>query len=493
MKQQFGFLGDPIRPEMFLSARNFKGGTISAAEIIMDAGGVLRSVNYEEGVAGWKIVGTGDAFFNDVTVRGDLVSGNWDGDDPADLSSFDSGATQGFYFDSSVGAGQLMGDFFLGGNLEMRGNGTFMTDSVANRRLQMSTTSSPNASIIQWMVPGSTHNPGGIYSIDADAGAGVNEQVVWVGPELISNPGVVGIALNENGPVVFFSEDTPTNLYTEFQMQIRVADGSSTSHSITRANSPNNEGIYWNASGLVVEIDGALVAEFYDNGLRLNQAASAGSASFPALTFDNDTDLGLYRSAANALSIAAGGAQVAVFNSSGLVVVENFAAGDSASVASNIAGNFFADDVTNVRAIRGNYNNSEATDRVLDIVTDQGGAGTTHLYIQANGNVLNTNNSYGAISDRRLKVKSSIKMSRSYLEDLRKLKVRKYRFKKQKEVLLGFIADEVAEVFPGMVETSKERDGGYQSVKTTVLIPMLVTAVQELTDRIEKVEALPSS
>ena len=100
-----------------------------------------------------------------------------------------------------------------------------------------------------------------------------------------------------------------------------------------------------------------------------------------------------------------------------------------------------------------------------------------------NGSAFNPTGTWGATSD--IRVKEHIETSRGYLEDLNKLRVVKYALKEDKADKankLGFIAQEVEEVFPQLVETGLDINGDeLKSVKTSVLIPMLVKAVQELT------------
>ena len=111
----------------------------------------------------------------------------------------------------------------------------------------------------------------------------------------------------------------------------------------------------------------------------------------------------------------------------------------------------------------------------------------TRFQIFGNGNVQNTTGTYGTISDLRLK--ENISDARNYLTDLLKLRVVKYSLKADGSPtanLLGLIAQEVEQVFPTLVETSGD---DVKSVKTTVLIPMLLKAIQELTARVQTLEA----
>jgi hypothetical protein len=115
------------------------------------------------------------------------------------------------------------------------------------------------------------------------------------------------------------------------------------------------------------------------------------------------------------------------------------------------------------------------------------------MQLTSAGALNNTTGTYGTISDLRLK--ENISDARNYLADLLKLRVVKYSLKEESSAVatkLGFIAQEVEQVFPNLVEKSdKEYEGGegIRTVKTTVLIPMLLKAIQELTARVEALEA----
>jgi hypothetical protein len=115
---------------------------------------------------------------------------------------------------------------------------------------------------------------------------------------------------------------------------------------------------------------------------------------------------------------------------------------------------------------------------------------TSLMYVETSGDVYNQNGTYGTISDLRLK--ENIVKARDYTQDLMKLNVVKYSFKKdhsETPTHLGFIAQEVEQVFPGLVETKKTKElDDQKQIKTSVLIPMLVKAIQELNKRIEELE-----
>jgi hypothetical protein len=114
-------------------------------------------------------------------------------------------------------------------------------------------------------------------------------------------------------------------------------------------------------------------------------------------------------------------------------------------------------------------------------------SGGTQVFIVANnGNVTNTNNSYGAISD--VKLKENIVDATPKLDALMQVKVRNYNLKSDPtHKQLGVIAQELEEIFPLMVEEMIDKDEECnelgtttKSVKYTVFIPMLIKAIQEL-------------
>jgi len=113
--------------------------------------------------------------------------------------------------------------------------------------------------------------------------------------------------------------------------------------------------------------------------------------------------------------------------------------------------------------------------------------GSTQAYVTADGDLYNLNGTYGTISD--LRVKENIVDARNYTEDLMKLRVVKYSLKKDQEIAptkLGFIAQEVEQVFPAMVETQETAEiKDLKSIKMSVLIPMLVKTIQELKKEID--------
>lgn len=110
-----------------------------------------------------------------------------------------------------------------------------------------------------------------------------------------------------------------------------------------------------------------------------------------------------------------------------------------------------------------------------------------------NGNAQNTNNSYGAISDSKLK--ENIVDAGSQWNDVKGLRVRKYNLKKETgyntHTQIGLIAQEAELVSPGIVgEYIDEKTGdSTKTVDYSVLYMKAVKALQEAMERIETLEA----
>ena len=120
------------------------------------------------------------------------------------------------------------------------------------------------------------------------------------------------------------------------------------------------------------------------------------------------------------------------------------------------------------------------------------------IYIYGNGNIVNSNNSYGLMSD--VKLKENIVDANSQWNDLKTLRVVNFNFKEetgyQTHTQIGFIAQEVEQVSPGLVYETPDLDiegnnlGTVTKVlQSSVLYTKAVKALQEAMERIETLEA----
>jgi hypothetical protein len=127
--------------------------------------------------------------------------------------------------------------------------------------------------------------------------------------------------------------------------------------------------------------------------------------------------------------------------------------------------------------------------------TTTGANGTNSFRVYTNGNVQNTNNSYGQISD--IKLKENIVDASSQWGDLKAVRVRNFNFKEgQTHRQIGVIAQELEDVSPGLVYETPDRDEEgnetgevTKGVNYSVLYMKAVKALQEAMERIEILEA----
>ena len=126
-----------------------------------------------------------------------------------------------------------------------------------------------------------------------------------------------------------------------------------------------------------------------------------------------------------------------------------------------------------------------------------GTAGTISFKVTTNGNVTNTNNSYGQISD--VKLKENIVSANSQWDDIKSIQVRNFNFKEETgnptHTQIGVVAQEIETVSPGLISESPDFDveGNdlgtvTKSVNYSVLYMKAVKALQEAMDRIETLE-----
>ena len=124
------------------------------------------------------------------------------------------------------------------------------------------------------------------------------------------------------------------------------------------------------------------------------------------------------------------------------------------------------------------------------------------FYLRTNGDLDSLTNSYGGISD--IKLKENIVDASPQWDDIKNLKVRKFNFKSTPdEKMLGVVAQEVELTSPGLVKESPDEnitssssgDEGTttKSVKYSILYMKAIKCLQEAQARIETLEATVSA
>jgi len=157
-----------------------------------------------------------------------------------------------------------------------------------------------------------------------------------------------------------------------------------------------------------------------------------------------------------------------------------------------------------VRATNGSYTNDvltingdrATTNATYNLINAYNGPVSGQFIVRDSGNVVNTNGSYGTISDA--KMKTDIVDAGSQWTDIKALRFRKFKMKNDPSglVQLGVVAQEVELTSPGLVDEHADKDAEgndlgttTKSVKTSVLLMKAAVALQEAMARIEKLEA----
>ena len=122
------------------------------------------------------------------------------------------------------------------------------------------------------------------------------------------------------------------------------------------------------------------------------------------------------------------------------------------------------------------------------------------IRINRNGDLDNTNNSYGSLSD--VKLKENIVDANSQWNDIKALKVRNFNFKDDpdKVKMLGLVAQEAEAVSAGLIKTTNDVEiddstgegkvtGTTKYLKYSILYMKAIKALQEAQTRIETLES----
>jgi hypothetical protein len=114
--------------------------------------------------------------------------------------------------------------------------------------------------------------------------------------------------------------------------------------------------------------------------------------------------------------------------------------------------------------------------------------------IFSNGDIQNTNNSYGQLSDVRLK--ENVVNATPKLDDLNKVRIVNFNFKGDNLKQIGVVAQELEQIFPGLVDDIPDYDEddnlletATKSVKYSVFVPMMIKAIQEQQTIIEDLKS----
>jgi hypothetical protein len=138
----------------------------------------------------------------------------------------------------------------------------------------------------------------------------------------------------------------------------------------------------------------------------------------------------------------------------------------------------------NVIVFQGYRETSTAGDVVMRLSSNVTSTNNAKFEVDADGDVKSRTNSYAGFSDARYK--DNITAARNYLDDLRQVEVVTFNWQNSDQKLLGVTAQQIQPIFPNMVA---EDEDGTLSVRYSVFVPMLLTAVQSLADKVDDLTA----
>ena len=297
----------------------------------------------------------------------------------------------------------------------------------------------------------------------------------------------------------------------------------------------NSTGVASNGA-LVLQSNGTTAAVTIDTSQRV--AFVAGTAALPAITTTGDTNTGIFFPAADTIAFSDGGVEAMRLDASGNLGLNNTspttlitsiggAGGKGIVLSGQVPVLYFEDtngtdgcifvDDGNIAFVNGTTERARITSsgNLLVGTTSAAVTGSNYgviafangrfvsnrnvdgsdsaaqffgnagaLYVQGNGNCLNTNNSYGSLSDSKLK--ENVTDATPKLAQLNQVRIVNYNLIGDNNKQLGVIAQELEQVFPSMIDEAVDRDEEgndlgttTKSVKYSVFVPMLIKAIQE--------------
>jgi len=112
------------------------------------------------------------------------------------------------------------------------------------------------------------------------------------------------------------------------------------------------------------------------------------------------------------------------------------------------------------------------------------------IKIYSNGNIQNSNNSYGQLSD--INLKENIVDATPKLDEINQVRVVNFNYiddineeTNAPTKQIGVVAQELEKIFPGLVYECGDTETPTKSVKYSVFVPMLIKAMQELTQEVK--------
>lgn len=328
------------------------------------------------------------------------------------------------------------------------------------------------------------------------------------GTERISITSAGKVGFNSDSPTEYFEVSPGSDVsgvignafvgYPGYAAAVFAHKDMATSYPAVEQNASGGTYIY-SASGQDVEIlaDGNTFT-FNSDGITIDNgqifADALSGASAPAYSFDGSGDTGMYIDSGD-VGISVGGANVAHFDSTGRVGIGTTGPSTKLHVESDGAAHsaiFFTDGGTSANhgiKIQAGEDTPTTNNYFIDLYDGNG--------TQEGGILVPTGGApaFYVSSDERIK-ENIIPTKVSGLDTINAINL--YEFDRVKNNVndkipitprhskIGFVAQQVKDVYPDMV--GEDSDTGTMHVADGLLIPVLVKAIQELTERIKELE-----
>ena len=259
-----------------------------------------------------------------LSIGGDIISSNWDGATPVDLSSAaDSAATAGFAFDTSAGAIQAMtiyaeggeiGNLDIVGNLDIQTGGTFRT-GTSGARIEIT---SSDIDRIRFYTDDSFEAISGVIRALTGGTDGTTRTLsvgIWA-PTTTGDTNATSIVLRSESEDDSTTPPTITAGYAggssqipEFKLtnsfKLMLEDGTESVPSLT-FNTDSDTGTYLLADGAIAWTTAGVRRFSLDvSGILVSVS---GSAAAPSIKL-NDANTGFYLKSANNIGFSSGGSE----------------------------------------------------------------------------------------------------------------------------------------------------------------------------------------
>lgn len=330
----------------------------------------------------------------------------------------------------------------------------------------------------------------GAFTVTVKTAAGTGTPIQQGTSSLVYSDGtnIIQGATSVNGSFAVSGALTAGSINSTPVGNATPSSGAFTTLSASGATTLNGAVTLGDASGDAIAVTGtatfAQAAQFPD-----------GTAALPAITNTGDTNTGRFFPAEDVIAESTGGVERARITSAGYFKASN--TGSYGSVAG------LGDLSTSVDHVI----QSDQDTKTLRVVSSSTGANVNNVSsalatgsagfhfegllnnvlqyrVLANGNVQNSNNSYGALSD--IKVKNLIGPAPSYWERYKLIEWVKYTLKNDptNQEQLGVIAQQVRDIFPGLIEETPDMHEVTKTREVTKTVPVTTTETQT-TERTE--------